>query len=431
MNFSTKVVKYYDGRQIFETLLEDESIIYLLFALCYELTVSTALKQGTELFEDLKNGKVQEIPDYDVEKVSVLKNYILTGKLKHEMMALAKDGETIGELLYRLFKPFWNHTTEFLNDDIDDKTISLVDLIKKIDTALRRADSKVFENNFFKLMSRYDWTETEEKYQTEKDEHGEITMEWLQEKQEEELSKALQIGIMDNAPKPSTQFMEKLDYPYHKSLLSCDFKDDTEYQKAYAKIMHFFSRKEEMVIPKLNNYGKYISLNLYKFREEQKRTLFEIVRKLDLIHDDMAIIKPELGKYLGIKDDGLGALENTIYYAPYLHIKRMLQEEWFFNLRRSPKYNEQWADAFAEGLMRSNYGWQIANEWCDRRNQIKGYVIGCLKEAGIIKDDASNDFIAREADIMKNTRTFGKYIGKESREQPYAEWIMHHADDFL
>lgn len=316
MNFSTKVVKYYDGRQIFETLLEDESIIYLLFALCYELTVSTALKQGTELFDDLKNGKVQEIPDYDIEKVSVLKNYILTGKLKHEMMALAKDGETIGELLYRLFKPFWNHTTEFLNDDIDDKTVSLVDLIKKIDTALRRADSAIFENNFFKLMSRYDWTETEEKYQTEKDEHGEITTEWLQEKQEEELSKALEIGIMDHAPKPSTQYMEKMDYSYHKSLLPCDFKDDTEYQKAYAQIMHFFSRKEDLVIPKLNNYGKYISLNLYKFREEQKRTLFEVIKKLDLIHDDMAIMKPELGKYLGIKDDGLGALENTIYYAP-------------------------------------------------------------------------------------------------------------------
>ena len=38
--------------------------------------------------------------------------------------------------------------------------------------------------------------------------------------------------------------------------------------------------------------------------------------------------------------------------------------------------------------------------------------------------------IAREAAIMDKARSFGRYIGKESLEQPYAQWIKEHADDY-
>lgn len=430
MKFSDRVNKYYESKQVYEILKEESPAIYLLFGLCNYITGNDTVRQGRQILEDLKNGKLHEIPDYNVKEVTKLENYIRTGKLKYDMTELAKDGIEIGELLYMAFKEIWHKTTKDLYEDIDNNTKTLIELILLINTAMRQADASIFEENFFKLMKRFDLKETEEKYQEEKEEHC-VTMEWLEEKQENVIKDALEMDIMHYADKPSSQYLERVDYQYHKSMLSCEFEDNPDYMKAYAKIMKYASRKDNLIIFDYKKYGKYIALNFYRFRPEQQKALFEIVKKLDLIHDDMVIIKPELGKYLGIKDDGLGALENTIYYAPYLHIKKMLQEEWFINLRRSPKYNEQWADAFAEGLMRSKYGWQIANEWRERRNQVKGYVIGCLKEAGIIKDDASNDFIAREADIMKNTRTFGKYIGKESREQPYAEWIMNHADDFL
>jgi hypothetical protein len=47
----------------------------------------------------------------------------------------------------------------------------------------------------------------------------------------------------------------------------------------------------------------------------------------------------------------------------------------------------------------------------------------------VIKSSISNDSIAKVAGIMEKSRTFGKYIGKESQEQPYANWIKKHADD--
>jgi hypothetical protein len=108
----------------------------------------------------------------------------------------------------------------------------------------------------------------------------------------------------------------------------------------------------------------------------------------------------------------------------------MLQQEWFVILRSDKKYDKKWAGAFADGLMRSEYGLLITEVWKDKKSQIMGYIIGCLKVAGVINRKISNDKIAREAAIMDKARSFGRYIGKESLEQPYAQWIKEHANDY-
>ena len=167
-----------------------------------------------------------------------------------------------------------------------------------------------------------------------------------------------------------------------------------------------------------------------KFTKEQRIALYEYDVQLKMIHEDMVRLKPELAQYLRFNQESTGSLENTALFAPYFHIKEMLKSGWFRNLRVDGKYNDMWADVFAEALMRSEYGCQIADEWKEKANQVKGYVIGCLKEAGVFRRDISNDSIASEAGIMENKRTFGKYIGKESQEQPYAEWILKHVNDY-
>ena len=75
--------------------------------------------------------------------------------------------------------------------------------------------------------------------------------------------------------------------------------------------------------------------------------------------------------------------------------------------------------------MSSDYGTQIAQDWNakGKRNkctQIKGYVIGLLKEAKVLK--GGYDTIAAKINIDVNTRTFGKYMGK-GKGQPYAQWV--------
>ena len=334
MNFSDRVKKYYESRLIYEGLHEEIPAIYLLFGLCNERAVSASLEQGKEILDDLKRGVLHEFTDYNTNEVTKYENYLRTGKMKHDMRNLAKDGETIGNLLYRQFEAIWNLTTNDLYDIIDKRTRALIDTILDIDNATQEADPAIFEANFFKLMNRHDWTETEREYQREKNWHC-VTMEWLLERQEKVLQEVLEMDIMCYAEEPSTHFLESVDYEYHKRHLSCKFKGSDDYKNSYARFMHYATRKESLLLPDYKNYGKYIALNLYKFRPEQKKALFGLIYILNLIHRDMVELKPELGKYLGMTSDE--SIEGTRYFAIYINMVEMFRRDWFEKYRSSKK----------------------------------------------------------------------------------------------
>lgn len=428
MNLSTKLLKFLEGMRVFETLLDDERDIFPLFGLCFTITAKTVLGQQDEYKRNLLLGKLLELLDYNVDEVSNPHNYTGTGKLQYEMYRYGD--KKIIDVLYEIFGEMLNGTFKELYDDY------LLEYIKQIASNAREnmdqqkeAAPEIYENNFPNLMNRHNWSELEYKYQEDKKTQI-VTMGWLQQKQERELQKVLELDIMHYADDPSAQAIEESDFQYHRRFLSHRFKETPDYIAAYTKFMQYATRQEGMIIPKLGEYGKYIATHINEFRPEQKLEVFAIIRRFELIHKDMVRLNPELGKYIGIVQENLESLENTKYFAPYFHIKEMLKGVWFKKLRTDTKYSDKWADAFAEALIRSEYGLQIVNDWSDKGNQIKGYVIGCLKEAGVFKDDVSNDCIARDAGIMTNTRTFGKYIGKDSQEQSYAKWIRDHVNDY-
>ena len=292
MKYSVRVNKYYESRKIYEELGEDNPAVYLLFGLCNFIAGNDTVKQGRQILEDLKRGKLHEIPDYNVKDVTNVENYKRTGKMKYDMKELAKDNETIGELLHRSFKDVWDKTTEDLNGVINGNTLALIEQIQNIDTAMQEADPTIFETSFHKFMNQYDWTETETEYLKDKKMHT-VTMEWFQEKQERELQKVLEKDIMHHADEPSTQAIENSDYPYHRRFLSHKFKDTPEYHEAYTKFMKFATRQDGIITPKLGEYGKYIAININKFRPEQKKALFEIIRIFELIREDMREISQE------------------------------------------------------------------------------------------------------------------------------------------
>lgn len=142
------------------------------------------LKHGREILEDLKQGKLHEIPDYNVNKVANIENYNRTGKMKYDLTELAKENVKIGDLLHRVFKDVWHKTTKELNDYIDGNTQTMAELILDIYSAMQEADPTIFETSFHKLMNQYDWTETKQKYQAERQKRK-VTMGWLQEKLEQ------------------------------------------------------------------------------------------------------------------------------------------------------------------------------------------------------------------------------------------------------
>ena len=286
MNLSSKLLKYLDGMRIFESLYDDERAIFPLFALCFDVTSDAVLEQQAEFKRDLQEGRLQELPDYNVDEVSNVRNYTGTGKLKYEMCRFG-DRKIIDVLKELIGEEKLNGTFSELYDDyLLVKTKQIAEKSREIVEMVNDADPELFEENFPILLKRYDWTEVEREYLKEK-KMNTVSMSWLQEKQERELQKVLEMDIMHYAGDPSTQAIEDSDYPYHRRFLSHKFKDTTGYQEAYTKFMKFATRQDGMIIPKLGDYGKYIAVNINKFRPEQKIALFSIIRKFELIHEDM------------------------------------------------------------------------------------------------------------------------------------------------
>ena len=429
MKFSDRVKKYYESRQIYECLNDDFPGVYALFGVCNDLAVTGAIQQGEEMYEDLKKGKLREIPDYNTKEATDFKNYERTGKMKHDMKELAKDGDKIGEVLYKLFKPIWDLTMEDLYNINVEKTKRLIELIKNIATAIDEADPAIFEDNFFKLMNCHDWTELEREYQKEKN-RNRVTMEWLQEKQEQELQKVLELDIMCYVKEPTTQFLEKVDYEYHRGFLSCKFKDSDDYKNSYAKFMHYATRKENLIIPDYGSYGKYIAQHQYSFRLEQKIALFKVIKSLELIHKDMVLQKPELGKYLGITNDE--GIEGSRYFAIYINLLKMFEKPWFKEYRSDKKYNLDWIGQFLNDLLRSEWRDKIADDWYkpDKKKTVLGYIIGCLISAGVLEgsDSAIASAVVKYIkfdDRELDGKAFATYFGK-GRKEGYFEWICEY-----
>lgn len=426
MKFCDRVKKYYDSRLIYEGLHDEIPAIYLLFELCNERAVSATIEQGQEIFEDLTRGVLHEFTDYNTEEVTKYENYVRTGKMKYDMTVLAKDGEAIGNLLNKMFEPIWNLTTKDLYDIIEKKILTLIGLIKDIDSATQEADPAIFEANFLKLMNRYDWTKLEEEYQKDKKTHI-VTMEWLQEKQERELQKVLELDIMHYADDPSAQAIEDSDYQYHRRFLSHKFKESPDYLAAYTKYKQFATRQEGMIIPKLGEYGKYIAIHINKFRPEQKIALFAISKKFELIHKDMVRLNPELGKYLGLSNDE--GIEGTKYFGIYINLLKMFEEPWFKEFRSDKKYNLKWIEQFLNNLLRSEWRDEIADEWYkpDKKKTVLGYIIGCLITAGVLVGSDSAiastvvNYIKFDDKVIVG-KTIAINFGK-GRKKGYCEWI--------
>lgn len=428
MNQSSKLLKYLEGMRVVEFLHADERAIYSLFGLSFDLTAETILEQQEEFKKSILKGIILELLDYNVDEVSDPHNYTGTGKLQYE---LYKYGDQkIIDVLYAIFGEKLNGTFKELYDD------HLLVKIKKIANNAREnvellhdADPEIYENNFPNLINRYDWRELESEYLKYKKKHT-VTMEWLQEKQERVLQKVLELDIMHYADEPSVQAIENSDYQYHRSFLSHKFKDNPDYQEAYTKFMQFATRKDGLIIPKLGEYCKYIAMYINKFRPEQKEALFGIIKKLELIHKDIVMFNPELGKYLGLTNDE--GIEGTKYFGIYINLLKMFEEPWFKEFRSDNKYSLKWIEQFLNDLMRSEWRDKIANDWYkpDKKKTVLGYIIGCLISAGVLEgsDSAIGSAVVKYIkfdDKELDGKAFATYFGK-GRKEGYFDWICEY-----
>lgn len=120
--------------------------------------------------------------------------------------------------------------------------------------------------------------------------------------------------------------------------------------------------------------------------------------------------------------------EEPNYFQAGRFLKGAICEAWFEEVRTHQRYTTKWREEFVNALLESEYGWDIAKAWenKDRRESLKGYVVGCLKDSGVIKE--TYDGIARLMGYdEENYRTFSRYLGR-GKSQPYILWVKEYVE---
>ena len=415
MNFSRKITAFDEGMMVYDNLIEDESAIFVNFALGICITQRTIREQLTEYLDDLGRDECQEIPDIDFDKMTD-PNYLLkTGKLRSDMEAL--NDKTIREHIEENFKEYLDMKPVELQEYIYKEALWMANQLKVVYEKILHANPILFEKNFVRLLNRYDWSEVEQEHRKWKHEQIEITMEMLQEKRERALEKILRKGIFQNDPKPSTNLMEKVDYQYHTKRLEFDFVDSDDYKVEFAKLMKYAVRKEELLIIDLKKYGKYIFLHFKDFREEQKLALFEMVVRINLIQQDMVKLKPELAHYLNKGED-------TNTFGVVNSLTRLIQQPWFKEFRTDPKYDDAWIEKFVSALLASEHRQTLLDIWqvAKKRQNLKSNIIGCLKMAGVIDGSDLGIATALLNGTKKENTNFANYMGR-GKKMAFCDWI--------
>lgn len=169
-----------------------------------------------------------------------------------------------------------------------------------------------------------------------------------------------------------------------------------------------------------NNFGPNIEVN-----DGGKVTLVQGNNGLWQTEEDVEVQEAELVEDVTNEIKTAEPETQLNYFAPTKHLQLLLRQDWFKDLRTSDEYDEQWTDAFVSALMETEWRDIIAEDWAvggerEKKNMIKGYVLGLLKDAGVLK--GSYNSIAIKVDIMEEYRTFSNYMG-QGKKQPYSDWV--------
>lgn len=370
---------------------------------------------------------IEELAD---DAIVILKSILSKPEIRTCRISLVIDFKKMKKLDYWLSSKIFNDLSAARSKELEEKFIVLTNLIFELEIKKKKVDPQHAKQFFKRMMNRVERKQLYLDYDSFRADSDNLTEKKLLKEQIQLTYEVLVEGVLDFDDPPSTDETEevRLDLVQRGLIIGTEMPEN--FIIPAAKIRRYSYWIDNMFM--INHDHIYTKLYQYCFEKMTKRQRMKLLEynvQMNKLHEDLAMINPKYAKYL-YGANNAGSLEDTIFFAPYLGIKMLLQQEWFKALRSDEKYDAAWADKFAEELMRSEYGKQIAEEWKEKSIQIKGYIIGCLKNAGVINPKLSNDAVAREAGVMDNWRSFGRYIGKESLEQPYAEWILNHANDY-
>ena len=297
----------------------------------------------------------------------------------------------------------------------------LTDLIMELEMMKKQVDP-VYAEKFFKRMAARLKKKKYFPYEIFRADPDNLSIDKLWRKECQLTYELLIKGVLDFDKAPTGDEVEKVRIDLLMKGLESGIQLPPDFEKTAAIIRRYSYWKDELF---MINYP-LIYKELYqhcidKLSKEQRMAIYEYDEQLKMIHQDMAVLKPELARHLNHADD-------TNTFGIRNSLTRLIQQPWFKDFRTDRKYDDAWIEKFVSDLLASEHQQELLTIWqdADKRLTLKGNIIGCLKKAGIIDGSDLSIAGAISQGSEREIKTFATYMGK-GKKQEFCDWVCHYS----
>ena len=293
----------------------------------------------------------------------------------------------------------------------------LTDLIMELEMMKKQVDP-VYAEKFFKRMAARLKKKKYFPYEIFRADPDNLSIDKLWRKECQLTYELLIKGVLDFDKAPTGDEVEKVRIDLLMKGLESGIQLPPDFEKTAAIIRRYSYWKDELF---MINYP-LIYKELYqhcidKLSKEQRMAIYEFDEQLKMIHQDMAVLKPELAQYLNKTDDA-----NT--FGIVNSLTRLMQQAWFKEFRTDKKYDDVWIEKFVSDLLASEHQQELLEIWkdADKRLTLKGNIIGCLNKAGIIDGSDLGIATALLNGTIGENKKFAIYMGR-GKKMVFCDWI--------
>lgn len=362
-----------------------------------------------DYLEKISKGECDEVLTLNYAKFCN-KDHWLSGRLRSDMMGCSD--KPLKE--YLIFGAA-DQTSMDLYRSYESNVTELAENLKKVKSTFNQPE--LYENLMQQMGEQYAEHDVAYEYEQMKDHYIEPALNDYLKMQVKACVEFLKSGMLNDILSISNEDAEDVDEEKLHKMLDSRCKVPDNLKELWAKLKKFIVLKANvMLVLRHDLILKHVLKHFDKLYGEHFCALFKLERLLQMIHQDMVKLNPELAKQLEVSD-------GTNTFGIVNSLTRLIQQPWFKEFRTDAMYDHAWIEKFVSDLVASEYRQTLLEIWqdADKRLTLKGNIIGCLKMAGVIDGSDLGIAAALLNGSDKENKTFAIYMGK-GRKMSFCDW---------
>ena len=362
-----------------------------------------------DYLEKISKGECDEVLTLNFAKFCN-KDHWLSGRIRSDMMGCSD--KPLKE--YLIFGAA-DQTSMDLYRSYESNVTELAENLKKVKSTFNQPE--LYENLMQQMVEQYAEHDIAYEYEQMKDHYIEPALNDYLKMQVKACVEFLKSGMLNDILSISNEDAEDVDEEKLHKMLDSRCKVPDNLKELWAKLKKFIVLKANvMLVLRHDLILKHVLKHFDKLYGEHFCALFKLERLLQMIHQDMVKLNPELAKQLEVSD-------GTNTFGIVNSLTRLIQQPWFKEFRTDAKYDHAWIEKFVSDLVASEYRQTLLEIWqdADKRLTLKGNIIGCLKMAGVIDGSDLGIAAALLNGSDKENKTFAIYMGK-GRKMSFCDW---------